>query len=50
MASQKQGQKGSGQYFIYNPPASNLDVMRTRGDKYDTHPHPTGQRWGDKIR
>ena len=24
--------------------------MRTRGEKYETHPHPMGQRWGDKIR
>ena len=24
--------------------------MRTRGEKYKTCPHPTGQRWGDKIR
>ena len=50
MASKKQGQKDSGQYSVYNPPASNLDIMRTRGEKYETHPHPTGQRWGDKIR
>ena len=50
MASQKQGQKDSGQYSVYNPPTSNLDLLRTRGDKYETHPHPTGQRWGDKVR
>ena len=24
--------------------------MRTRGEKYETCPHPMGQRWGDKIR
>ena len=24
--------------------------MRTRGEKYETHPHPMGQRWGDKVR
>ena len=35
---------------MYNPPTSNLDLLRTRGDKYETHPHPTGQRWGDKVR
>ena len=25
-------------------------LLRTRGDKYETRPHPTGQRWGDKVR
>ena len=50
MASQKQRQKDSGQYSVYNPPTSNLDFMRTRGDKYETRPQPTGQRWGDKVR
>ena len=50
MASQKWGQKDSGQYSVYNPPTSNLDLLRTRGDKYETCPHPTGQRWGDKVR
>ena len=35
---------------VYNLPTSNLDFMRTRGEKYETHPHPTGQRWGDKVR
>ena len=50
MASQKRGQKDSGQYSVYNPPMSNLDLLRTRGDKYETHPHPTGQWWGDKVR
>ena len=44
MASQKWGQKDSGQYSVYNPPTSNLDLLRTRGDKYETHPHPTGQQ------
>ena len=39
MASQKQGQKDSGQYSVYNPPTSNLDLMRTRGEKYETCPH-----------
>ena len=43
MASQKWGQKDSGQYSVYNPPTSNLDLLRTRGDKYETHPHPKGQ-------
>ena len=50
MASQKWGQKDSGQYSVYNPPTSNLDFMRTRGEKYETRPHPMGQRWGDKVR
>ena len=50
MASRKRGQKDSGQYSVYNPPTSNLDLLRTRGDKYETHPHPMGQRWGDKVR
>ena len=50
MALQKQGKKDSGQYSVYNPPTSNLDLLRTRGDKYETHPHPMGQRWGDKVR
>ena len=50
MASRKWGQKDSGQYSVYNPPPSNLDLMRTRGEKYETCPHPTGQRWGDKVR
>ena len=35
---------------MYNPPTSNLDLLRTRGDKYETRPHLTGQRWGDKVR
>ena len=35
---------------MYNPPTSNLDLLRTRSDKYETRPHPTGQRWGDKVR
>ena len=51
MATQKWGQKDSSmQYSVYNPPTSNLDFMRTRGEKYETHSHPTGQRWGDKVR
>ena len=50
MALQKRGQKDSGQYSVYNPPTSNLDLLRTRGEKYETCPHPTGQRWGDKVR
>ena len=50
MALQKWGQKDSEQYSVYNPPTSNLDLLRTRGDKYETCPHPTGQRWGDKVR
>ena len=35
---------------MYNPPTSNLDLLRTRGDKYETRPHPTGQQWGNKVR
>ena len=50
MASQKWRQKDSGQYSVYNPPTSNLDFMRTRGEKYETCPHPMGQRWEDKVR
>ena len=50
MASQKWGQKDSGQYSVYNPPTSNLDLLRTRSKKYETSPHPTGQRWGNKVR
>ena len=50
MALQKWGQKDSGQYSVYNPPTSNLDLLRTRGDQYETCPHPMGQRWGDKVR
>ena len=50
MASQKQGQKDSGQYSVYNLPTSNLDILRTRGENYETHPHPMEQRWGDKVR
>ena len=50
MALQKQGQKDSGQYSVYNPPTSNLDLLRTRGKKYEMHPLPMGQRMGDKVR
>ena len=50
MASQKRAQKDSGQYSVYNPPTSNLDLLRTRGDKYETRPHSKGQRWGNKVR
>ena len=50
MASQKWGQKDSGQYSVYNPPTSNLDFMRTRGEKYEMCPQPMRQRWGDKVR
>ena len=50
MASQKWGQKDSGQYSVYNPPTSNLDLLTTRSEKYETCPHPMGQRWGDKVR
>ena len=50
MASQKWRQKDSGQYPVYNPPTSNLDLLRTRGEKYETHILPMGQRWGDKVR
>ena len=24
--------------------------MRTRNEKYETHPHLMGQRWEDKVR
>ena len=50
MVSQKWGQKDSGQYSVYNLPTSKLDILRTRGEKYEMHPHPMGQRWGDKVR
>ena len=51
MASQKWGQKDSGQFSMYHPPANNLDLLRTRGEKYETCPHPMGQRWDkDEIR
>ena len=50
MATRKRGQKDSGQYSVYNPPTSNLDILRTRSEKYETRPHPTGSRWGDKVR
>ena len=43
MVWQKWRQKDSGQYSVYNPPMTNLDLLRTRGDKYETHPHPKGQ-------
>ena len=46
----KMGTKDSGQYSVYNPPTSNLDLMRTRGEKDEKHPNPMGQRWGDKVR
>ena len=39
MALQKWGQKDSGQYSVYNPPTSNLDLLRTRGDKYENNIH-----------
>ena len=50
MALHKWGQKDSGQYSVYNLPTSNLDILRTGGEKYETHPHLMGQRWGDKVR
>ena len=50
MASQKQGQKDSRQYSVYNLPTSNMDIMRTRGEKYEICPHPMGQRQGDQVR
>ena len=50
MALQKWGQKDSGQYSVYNPPTSNLDLLRSRGEKYEAYPHLMGQRWGDKVR
>ena len=39
MALQKWGQKDSGQYSVYNLPTSNLDLLRTRGEKYEMHVH-----------
>ena len=27
-----------------------MDLLRTRSEKYETHPHPKEQRWGDKVR
>ena len=50
MTLQKWGQKDSGQYSVYNPLTSNLDILRTRGENYETHLHPMGQIWGDKVR
>ena len=47
MASQKWGQKDSGQYSVYNPPTSNLDLLRTIGEKYETHPHLTWDKDGE---
>ena len=35
---------------MYNLPTSNLDLLRTRSEKYETYPHPMGQRWGNKVR
>ena len=34
---------------MYNPPTINLDLLRTRGEKYEMHPVPMGQKWGDKV-
>ena len=50
MASQKKIQWDDVQYTIYNPPSSNLDLLQTRNEKYETRLHPTGQRWGDKVK
>ena len=50
MAARRRGQKESGQYSVYNPPTSNLDLLRTRREKYGTILHPSGQRWGDKVK
>ena len=50
MASKKWGQKDSGQYSVYNPPNSNLDIMRARGETFEMHPCSMGQRQGDKVR
>ena len=50
MASQKKIQQDDVQYTIYNPPASNLDLLWTRNEKYETRLHPTGQSWGDKVK
>ena len=35
---------------MYNPPTSNLDLLRNKSEKFETHPHPMGQRWGNKVR
>ena len=50
MASQKKTQWDDAQYTVYNPPTSDLDVMRKRSERYETRLHPTGQRWGDKVK
>ena len=51
MASQKWGQKRiAGQYSVYNLPTGDLDLLRTRGEKYETCPLPVGQRLGDEVR
>ena len=50
MASQKKTQWDDVQYTVYNPPTSDLDVMQKRSERYETILHPTGQRWGDKVK
>ena len=35
---------------MYNPPTSNLDIIRARGEKFEMSPHSMGQRQGDKVR
>ena len=50
MASWKKIQWEDVQYTIYNPPSSNLDLLQTRNEKYETRLHPIGQRWGDKVK
>ena len=50
MASQKKIQWKDLQNTIYNPPTSNHDFLHTRSEKYETRLHPTGQRWGDKVK
>ena len=49
MASQMKGQWDDVQYTVYNLPTSDLDVMQQEV-KCITRLHPTGQRWGDKVK
>ena len=51
MALCKNGDKRIvGNIQCITPPTSNLDLLRTKSEKYETHPHSTAQRWGDKVR
>ena len=47
MALRKWGQKDSGQYSVYNLPTSNLDLLRTRADKYEKHVHMQWDKGGE---